>query len=280
MLTHHGLFAPAMLISGNAIVQIGYLSRPHFRRLLIGLISRSVAKHSVSWRHEIWPFQWRIAVTWLASYFTLQLVNPILFLFRGPVAAGRMGMSLSIANSIGTVGLAWMSTKAAPFGNLIARGETSALDGLFFRTLRQSLVLLSTACAGFFLCLLIADRFLPRLAARVLPNWAFALLLVTTLLNHIFFSEALYLRAHKREPLLVQAVVVAVLMTISTYVSARFWGASGITVGYFLFAGILAVAWGTRTFLDKRREWYGEPNSRGALYARTASLAPENPPVN
>jgi hypothetical protein len=280
MLTHHGLFSPAMLILGNAIVQIGYLSQPHFRRLLVGLIRRSVAGHSVSWRHEIWPFQWRIAVTWMASYFTLQLVNPILFLFRGPVAAGRMGMSLSIANSIGTVGLAWMSTKAAPFGNLIARGETSALDSLFFRTLRQSLVLLSTVCAGFFFCLLIADRFLPRLAARVLPNWAFALLLVTTLLNHIFFSEALYLRAHKREPLLVQAVVIAVLMAISTYISARFWGASGITVGYFLFAGLLAAGWGTRTFLEKRREWYGEPKPHAVVYAPTASLAPENPPVN
>lgn len=280
MLTHHGLFSPAMLISGNAVVQIGYLTRPRFRRLLSDLIRRSVAGHSVSWRHEIWPFQWRIAITWLASYCTVQLVNPILFLFRGPVAAGRMGMSLSIANSISTVGLAWMSTKAAPFGSLIARGETAALDSLFFRTLRQSIILLSIACTGFFLCLLIAGRFLPHLAARVLPNWAFALLLVTILLNHIFFSEALYLRAHKREPLLVQAVVIAVLMAISTYISARFWGASEITVGYFIFAGVLAAGWGTRTFLEKRREWYGEPKSRGTLYAPAGSLAPEQPPVN
>jgi hypothetical protein len=280
MLTHHGLFAPALLIFANAVVQIGLLVRPRFRRLLVGLVRRRVAEHSVSWRLEIWPFQWRIAVTWLASYFTLQLINPILFLFRGPVAAGRMGMSLSIANSIGTVGLAWMSTKSAPFGNLIARGETSALDTLFFKTLRQSVIVLSTASSGFFLCLLVAGRFLPHLAARVLPTWSFALLLVTTLLNHIFFSEALYLRAHKREPLLVQAVVIAILMAISTYVSARFWGASGIAVGYFLFGGVLAVGWGTRTFLDKRREWYGERKSRGGFYAPAGSLGPENRPVN
>jgi hypothetical protein len=280
MLTHHGLFSPAMLILGNALVQVGCLSQRTFRRLLVGLLRRDAAENFVSWRHEIWPFQWRIAVTWLSSYFTVQLVNPILFLFRGPVAAGRMGMSLSIANSIGTVGLAWMSTKAAPFGNLIARGETSALDSLFSRTLRQSIVLLSTACAGFFVCLLIGGQFFPHLAARVLPSWAFALLLVTTLLNHVFFSEALYLRAHKREPLLVQAVVIAVLMAISTYMSARFWGASGITVGYFLFAGVLSVAWGTRTFLAKRREWYSEPRSHEALYVPAVSLTPESPPLN
>jgi uncharacterized membrane protein len=280
MLTHHGLFSPAMLILGNAVVQIGYLSQRPLRRLLTGLLRRDVAGNVVSWRHEIWPFQWRIAVTWLSSYFTVQLINPVLFLFRGPVAAGRMGMSLSIANSIGTVGLAWMSTKAAPFGSLIARGETSVLDSLFSRTLLQSIALLSTACAGFFVCLSIGGRFLPHLAARVLPSWAFALLLVTTLLNHVFFSEALYLRAHKREPLLVQAVVVAVLMGISTCISARFWGASGITVGYFLFAGVLSVAWGTHTFVAKRREWYREPKPHDALYPPAVSPTPENPPAN
>jgi hypothetical protein len=278
MLTHHGLFAPALLIFGNATVQIGFLSQRPLRRLLAGLLKRDVVGNVVSWRREIWPFQWRIAVTWLASYFTVQLINPILFLFRGPIAAGRMGMSLSIANSIGTVGLAWMSTKAAPFGNLIARGETSALDSLFFRTLWQSIALLSAACVGFFTCLVIGGRFLPHLAARVLPNWAFALLLAATILNHIFFSEALYLRAHKREPMLVQAVVVAVLMAISTFISAKFWAASGITVGYFLFAGVLSVAWGTRTFLAKRREWYGEPQSHDPLYTQTASLVPGGSP--
>jgi hypothetical protein len=280
MLTHHGLFSPAMLILGNALVQIGYLSRRSFRRLLAGLLRRDVTGNVVSWRHEIWPFQWRIAVTWLASYFTLQLVNPVLFLFRGPVAAGRMGMSLSIANSIGTLGLAWMSTKAAPFGNLIARGETSTLDRLFFRTLRQSVALLSTACIGVFLGLLIGGRYLPHLAARVLPGWAFGLLLGTTLLNHIFLSEALYLRAHKREPLLVQSVVIAILMGVSTCVSAKLWGASGITVGYFLFAGGLSVAWGTRTFLVKRREWHREPGLYRALYVPAISRAPENPSAN
>jgi hypothetical protein len=172
---------------------------------------------------------------------------------------------LSIANSIGTVGLAWMSTKAAPFGNLIARGETSALDSLFFRTLRQSVALLATVCVVFFVFLLIGGHFFPHLAARVLPGWSFALLLGTILLNHVFFSEALYLRAHKREPLLVLAVVVAVLMGISTCISAKLWGASGITVGYFIFAGVLSVAWGTRTFIAKRREWHKEPQPQDAL---------------
>ena len=167
--THHGLYSPAMLILGQATVQVAFLFSPKLRRLLTSLLRHPVDGNSVGWRREIWPFQWRIAITWLSSYFIFQLFNPVLFAYQGPAAAGRMGMSLSIASSIGSVGLAWMSTKASPFGNMVARGEIAALDKLFFRTLWQSTVVLSTGAAGFFLCLVISGHSFPKLAMRVLP---------------------------------------------------------------------------------------------------------------
>ena len=41
----------------------------------------------VSWKHEIWPFQWRIAVSWMSGYFIFDLINPVAFYFCGPVDA-------------------------------------------------------------------------------------------------------------------------------------------------------------------------------------------------
>jgi hypothetical protein len=257
LVTHHGLYSPAMLILGNAAAQIIFLSRPKLRRLLLSLLRHEVAHNSVGWRTEIWPFQWRIALTWLSSYFIVQFMNPVLFAYRGSVAAGRMGMSLSIASSIGSVGLAWMGTKASPFGAMIARRETLALDKLFFRTLWQSTGFVATAAVGFFLFLVLgAHRFL-GLTSRFLPPWVFVLLLLTTIMNHIVQSEALYMRAHKREPLLVQGIVVAIVISTSTLVLARIGGANAMTVGYFLFGGVLSLAWATYIFASKRREWYG-----------------------
>jgi hypothetical protein len=255
--THHGLYSPAMLILGQGTVQLVFVSKANLRRMLTSLLYHPVGRNSVGWRDEIWPFQWRIAITWLSSYFISQLFNPILFIYQGPIAAGRMGMSLSIASSIGTVGLAWMSTKASPFGNMVARGEIPALDRLFFRTLWQSTFLLATVAVGFFLCLVIAEHSFPKIAMRVLPPWALALLLLTTVMNHVGFSEALYLRAHKREPFLLQALVVAIVITISTLLLGRFWGANAVTVGYFVIAGLFGLPWGTYIFVTKRREWYG-----------------------
>lgn len=166
-------------------------------------------------------------------------------------------MSLSVAGSIGAVGLAWMSTKASPFGAMIARGETAALDALFFRTLWQSTTLVATAAAGLFLCFMIGTSIVPELALRMLPPWALVLLLLTTVMNHVVSCEALYMRAHKREPLLLQAIVVAIVVSTCTVYVARVWGTNGVTVGYFLFGGVLSIVWGTSIFMTKRRQWYG-----------------------
>jgi uncharacterized MnhB-related membrane protein len=225
--------------------------------MLSGLLYRHVGGNSVNWRQDIWPFQWRIAVTWFSSYFISQLITPVLFSFQGAVEAGRMGMSLSITTSIGAIGVAWIGTKASPFGNMIARGENAALDKVFFRTLWQSTVLVATAAAGCFLCLLIGNQRFPQLAVRVLSPWTFALLLLTMVLNHFFFGEALYLRAHKREPLLVQSVVVAFVLGLCTVILGKLFGANAVAVGYFLLGGVVRLAWATYVFLTKRRDWHG-----------------------
>src|SRR5258708_6581472 len=139
-LAHHGLYSPTMVNLGLAAGGLAFLySRRH---LCLGLLRYPVGKQAVSWREEIWPFQWKIAVTWLSVYLSMSVFTPILFAYRGPADAGRLGMSLNIATYLWTVVLAWMSTKAAPFGQMIARGEFDRLDRLFFRTFWQSMVVL------------------------------------------------------------------------------------------------------------------------------------------
>ena len=256
MATHHGLFSPSMMILGQATVGLAFLLSSPRRWLLMNLLAYKVGEHFVGWRREIWPFQWRIAISWLCGYFIFQLFNPVLFAYQGPIAAGRMGMSLSIATSIGAVAMAWINTKASPFGSLVARGEIAALDTLFFRTLWQSTALLATGATAFFLVLLVASYRLPNLAMRVLPPWAFALLLLTTIMNHVVFSEALYLRAHKREPFLGQTVIIAVILGCATFLLGRFLGANAVTVGYFTIATILGLPSATYIFIRKRREWH------------------------
>lgn len=236
---------------------LGFLLTTQRRKLLKDLLFYRVRDHFVGWRREIWPFQWRIAISWMCGWFIFQLFNPVIFAYQGPVAAGRMGMSLSIAGSIGAVAMAWMYTKASPFGNLVARKEIGELDRLFFRTLWQSTLLLIGGAASFFVVLLMAEHRFPKLAMRVLSPWAFGLLLLTTIMNHVVFSEALYLRAHKREPFLMLTVIGAALLGCSTLLMGKYWGVNGVAVGYFSIGVLFGLPSATYVFFKKRREWHG-----------------------
>ena len=254
LLTHHGLFAPAMMIAGTASVSLVWITGK--RRLLLGLLRYRPGTHRIRWGHEVWPFQWRIAVSWLCGYFIFQLFNPVLFAFKGPVAAGQMGMSLSLASALQAVAISWLSTKSAPFGGMIARKEYQRLDAVFFAAMKQSV----TVCAAGALILWLGCVYLNvehvRFAQRLLSPPALGILLLATTLNIIGFGQALYLRAHKQEKFLLNSIVCAILIGTSTYFFGKHYGAIGMVTGYLLVGLLVGLAMGTYTFVKWRRIWH------------------------
>ncbi|MGA2904303.1 MAG: hypothetical protein ABSD98_10760 [Candidatus Korobacteraceae bacterium] len=270
MILHHGLFSPAMVLLGNAAVGLLFIRR---RRTLLGPLLRYPAgANSIAWNREVWPFQWRIAFTWMGTYFTAQVFMPILFVYRGPVEAGRMGLSLSITGYLGALVLSWMHTKAAPFGQLVAQRKYPQLDRLFFCTLKQSGTILLGGIAGFLAVVLALQYLYPRLAHRMLSPPLFALLLATGFSNYLVQSEAIYLRAFKREPFLVLSLIVGSLTVSSALLLVQRWGVAGVSFGYFVSSGIVGLIIATTIFRKWRmgqvarsgaascqHDWPGEP---------------------
>lgn len=220
---------------------------------------RASAKSSFNWRTEIWPFQWRIALSWLSGYFIFQLFTPVLFAFHGPVVAGQMGMSIQITSALFSVAMAWLTTKAPIFGVLIARKQYVDLDRTFFASFVQSFsVILMGGVVVWFavLCLNLTNN---PLSNRVLGPIPFGLLLATSAINHIVNSEAIYLRAHKQEPFLRPSVLNGILIGSSTYFLGRFYDVDSMVFAYFLISLVSGLGLGTWIFLDKRRCWHGPP---------------------
>jgi hypothetical protein len=253
LISGHGLFSPAVTLIGQ--FSIGLIFLWPRRKLLLSLLRCHAGEHSIGWASEVWPFQWKIAVSWLCSYFTAQIFTPILFTFCGAVVAGQMGMSMSIVGSLGAVALPWISTKSAPFGTMVQKQQKKLLDKIFFRTLFQSTVLVGVGAVVLIAALIALGFFYPRLTARMVPVPLFAVLAVTAICAHIVRGEALFLRAHKCEPFLIQSVALAVLVTGSALVLARAYGAAGIAWSYFVCMGALALISGTIIFWRKRRQW-------------------------
>jgi O-antigen/teichoic acid export membrane protein len=253
LISHHGLFAPSMMLLGMASGSVIWLLGK--RKLLLGLLRHKVGTDRIRWNQEVWPFQWRIAVSWLCGYFLFWIFNPVLFAFRGPVEAGQMGMSLSLANAIQAIAVSWISTKSAPFGALIARKEYRLLDHTFFQALRQAVVVsvAGALCAWIGCIYLNAHHF--RFAQRLLDPISLGILLVYMAINVVIVSQAYYLRAHKQEVFFTNSLVGAVLVTASTFLFAHPYGAPGIVVSTCLL-NVFGLAWATYKFRKYRKLWH------------------------
>jgi hypothetical protein len=253
MLLHHGLYSPAMALVGYVCAGLAFLvSR---RRLLAGLLRHPAREAAISWNSEVWPFQWRIAVSWMCSYLTVQIFIPILFASRGAIEAGKMGMSISITGYMSVLALAWTSTKATPFGRLIARGDFKELDGLFRRTLIQSLAVFSVIAVSACGLAALLPALAPGLAARMVSPWLFAVLVLAAGANCAVQSLATVLRAFKREPFLGQSLAVASITLLLAIVTAPRLGVAGAAFSYLAATGFVGLPAALRIYMKARSEY-------------------------
>lgn len=236
-----------------------YVMRKGLYRILINLL-RAEVPVKVSYFNEIFPYQWRIALSWISGYFIFQLFNPVLFATEGAMVAGQMGMTLHALNSIQSLSLSWMNTKIPVMSKLIALREYVKLDTMFNQTLKQMVSVCSVLLVAFFLCLLALNVSQFEFNGSILANRFLGyvptlLMMVPIFLQQFTGSWATYLRCHKKEPFLVNSVVGGLLCMISTIGLGYVWGLYGITAGYCCIQ-IFLCFWAYKIYVLKKMEWH------------------------
>ena len=227
-----GMYASALGAAFSLLFSGGYLIwrwRHFFRQFL------DRPQHGeVSWAKEIWPFQWRIAVSWMSGYFVFDIINPIAFYFCGPVAAGQLGMSFQLIRIIYNAAVTWVNTKAPKFGMLIAARAWSELDALWRRSTFQSFIICLLGMSSLLAAIPFVGLLLPKLPARLAPfsvnAWLAGAMLVQTLIG----AMAAELRAHKREPFMWFSIANAVLSIGFMLPLVQYRGITGEAMGYAL----------------------------------------------
>lgn len=210
----------------------------------------------VNYFEEIFPYQWRIALSWVSGYFIFQLFNPILFATEGAIVAGQMGMTLQALNGISSISMSWISTKVPVFSQYIAKKDYQTLDNTFNTALagllKVNMILLVIFNVGVVFLKLehfkFSDRFLPLLPTIILSTICF--------INQLVFSWATYLRCHKSEPFLVQSIVFGALVSISTVVLGKQYGLIGIVGGYGFLTLFISLIWSYFLFVNKKKLWH------------------------
>ena len=225
-----------------------------FRPILIKIYGL-IGEWKISYKYEIFPYQWKIAISWISGYFIFQLFNPILFATEGAVVAGQMGMTRAALNGVSGLTFSWITTKVPTFSELFATKRFKIADLLFAKTLKQVLAINFSGVTTILLIVFTLKYFNYSLADRFLPLYLVAILGLSIFLNQLVFSWATYLRCHKKEPYLITSVVGSILVAISTILLGYQYGAKGMIIGYVTIVVLMKI-WEYKIFIHYRNKWH------------------------
>lgn len=225
-------------------------------RILLLNIYNSINKWRIDYMKEIFPFQWKIALSWISGYLIFQLFNPVLFASEGPKIAGQMGMTLVAFNGISSISYSWINTKVPLFSRLIAKNNFKKLDSIFSKTIKELSIINLILSMGFISFIILSDYFKLSITDRFLDISLIIILGITSYFNQFVFAWAAYLRSHKKEPFLINSIVLGILISISVFISANYHGVIAVVVSYSAITLFIGVPWAYYIFQNKKREWH------------------------
>lgn len=245
-----GLWASSMIALSACVVTAIWITRS--ARLVRWLrVRKLITNTRLDWRREVFPFQWRIALSWISGYFIFQLFTPMIFQNQGATQAGKFGMVLAIFNAIQSVGMSWVYSRGPLLAQCISRSNGIELRRSFIQAVKASIGFTTLASVTMVLIIWIMQMVKIPLVERLSTLSVIVFIAATTVINSIIFAFAVFMRAHKEEPLMLASVVLALLTLGIVYWSSKF--SVELTAGlYMMVTLIVGFPW---TYIIFQRYW-------------------------
>ena len=237
-----GLWAVAIVPAVAFVMSFYWLRKSTLRQFFSRSSETMDTNSDFSWRREIFPFQWRIAVSWISGYFIFQLFTPLIFKHDGAVEAGRVGLGITMFNAVGTVGSSWVAAKVPVLASLLSQGDRNGAISLFRRLLKATMSFMTGISIVLILCVWGLQHSGTHLASRLPSMPVFCALALAQVASSFIWPAATFMRAHKEEPMLAPSVAMAVLTSAAVYLLAPF-GAAWAVGGYTALAWIVSLPW-------------------------------------
>lgn len=232
----------------NAILMLAVFRRPLLQ------IYRSKSKVNYRWGKNFLSLIWKYALSWASGYFVFQIYTPLAFMVYDPVAAGKIGITMtlvqacySIANTFNYVFVPKLNMAVA--GREWKRAESYMKKGML---VSMPLYLLGSAIIFLMLGLLqgrvsIFDRFMSVGATSFLAMSWFLQIPINVI--------ATYGRAHKQEPFLVMSIVGSLITFLLTLIIIYTLPIDYLFMGFAL-SNLISVFIFALMFYKLRGKWH------------------------
>lgn len=248
------LWVAVTAIGVTAAAQILLTATHHFT--LFQSLSLRAPAEGMSWRADLWPLQWRIALQGIAGGACVATFAPVAFYYHGPIEAGRIGVTWAIASGALSVMISWVQARAPRLAAFAARGDQGNLDAMFHQVQRASFGVFVLALSAAWLGLTGLHIAGIDVAARMLSPQGTAWMFGAVLLFLLSLSMAVYLRAHKVDPSALTNTAASIAGALMIWAAGTRYGTTAMAAGYFVSIALIMLPCQTVIFFHFRRQKY------------------------
>lgn len=245
---HHGLKSLVISMSINLILQGVFF----FKVVNPMLVSLSAAQGPFFEIKRFFQQQAKIATSFLFGYFSSQTLIPLVFSFMGPVAAGRVGMSMQIYQALLSLGAVWSFPKIPLFSKYYVNGQIQN----FTQLVESGCKISSWLTLLFGVMALIFIQFLNYLGFdRFAPFWCNLMIVLTALVQQHSMIYSSSIRFMKKEPFVAASAASALLITLNNYATSKLNNLELLYSLQFLILYITSKIWVYSIYRTEIRMW-------------------------
>jgi hypothetical protein len=222
-------------------------------KLVVRALHPGAVIAKIDWFSEVFPAQWRLALSSVAEYVSFYTVIPLMYVMHGAVIAGQLGITWQLAAAVSSIAGAIVVTRFPEFSRLAATRSIRELDGLLLSTSLISMAICVLGAVGVGLGVLLLQKIGLQIGTRVLPFDQVVILLLGVLIWHSNLTIVSYLRAHGGDPYLPASLSGAALLFAANLTLGRWFGPVGLLWGYAITGACFMVPFGFYLLKRKRR---------------------------
>jgi len=209
-----GLYSILLIgISSVFVYLFWYRQNSHYFNILdLGICYERNKK--INFFREIFPFQVKIAITWICGYIGSQTLPIFVFSFSGAVIAGQLGFTMLAFNSLMLLTYSIFNSNIPSISACISTGDFYRAKRIFKKSFVKSFVL--TFSTG--MCLLLAIFYFQYMHFAISSKFSNFIVCTAvfgiTMLSFVSYCVANYVRSFKKEGFILPTILSAILIPV------------------------------------------------------------------
>lgn len=229
------LYALAISLFIGAVTGIIFIVK-RYSKMLEQLYNIGL-KEFYDWKTEILPLIGKYSISWISGYFIFYIFTPIAFAYKGIVESGQIGLTIAVFTAIFGISNIWMTIIIPKVNILVSKSDYETLDQIFKKHLFLSVVTYILGVVTLFTIVLFLKDYVP-FDERLVSPFSLVIISIAWLFQIIISGLAIYMRAHKEEPLVIPSFLSGIYISLITLFIAIY-----LPFDYFFFGFLSSFIW-------------------------------------